>query len=146
MPAYMDPDGPSTVVDAVMNPASFVPDSKRLDDLLKEMQRSHNHMAIAVDEYGGTAGLLTIEDILEEIVGEITDESDTDERPPIEHLGDGRVRVISRLPVIDLGELFEVDFADSDVETVGGLLAQRLGRVPVPGAEAEVAGLRLPAA
>jgi Mg2+/Co2+ transporter CorC len=126
-----------------MRPATFVPDSKLLTGLLKEMQVSRNHMAVVVDEYGGTAGLLTIEDILEEIVGEITDESDTDERPPIEHLGDGRVRVISRLPVIDLGELFEVDFADSDVETVGGLLAQRLGRVPVPGAEAEVAGLRL---
>jgi CBS domain containing-hemolysin-like protein len=107
------------------------------------MQVSRNHMAVVVDEYGGTAGLLTIEDILEEIVGEIADESDTDERPPIEHLTDGRVRVISRLPVIDLGELFDVDLADSDVETVGGLLAQRLGRVPVPGAEADVAGLRL---
>ncbi|HKN56956.1 MAG TPA: hemolysin family protein, partial [Amycolatopsis sp.] len=143
MPAYMDPDGPSTVVDAVMNPASFVPDSKRLDDLLKEMQRSHNHMAIAVDEYGGTAGLLTIEDILEEIVGEITDESDADERPEVEELTDGAVRVSSRLSVDDLGELFGVDLEDHDVETVGGLLAERLGRVPLPGAEAEVAGLRL---
>jgi CBS domain containing-hemolysin-like protein len=130
-------------VGEVMRPATFVPDSKLLTELLKEMQLSHNHMAVVVDEYGGTAGLLTIEDILEEIVGEITDESDTDQRPPIEHLGDGTVRVISRLPVIDLAELFEVDLADTDVETVGGLLAQRLGRVPVPGAEAEVAGLRL---
>ncbi|MDQ3763080.1 MAG: hemolysin family protein [Actinomycetota bacterium] len=130
-------------VGEVMRPATFVPDSKLLTELLKEMQISHNHMAIVVDEYGGTAGLLTIEDILEEIVGEITDESDTEQRPPIEDLGDGCVRVISRLPVIDLGELFAVDFADTDVETVGGLLAQRLGRVPVPGAEAEVAGLRL---
>ncbi len=130
-------------VGEVMRPATFVPDSKLLTGLLKEMQVSHNHMAVVVDEYGGTAGLLTIEDILEEIVGEITDESDTDLRPPIEHLGDGTVRVISRLPVIDLAELFEVDLEDTDVETVGGLLAQRLGRVPVPGAEAEVAGLRL---
>jgi CBS domain containing-hemolysin-like protein len=130
-------------VGEVMRPATFVPDSKLLTELLKEMQLSHNHMAVVVDEYGGTAGLLTIEDILEEIVGEITDESDTDQRPPIEHLRDGTVRMISRLPVIDLAELFEVDLADTDVETVGGLLAQRLGRVPVPGAEAEVAGLRL---
>jgi CBS domain containing-hemolysin-like protein len=130
-------------VGAVMRPATFVPDSKVLTGLLKEMQVSHNHMAVVVDEYGGTAGLLTIEDILEEIVGEITDESDTDQRPPIEHLGDGTVRVISRLPVIDLGELFEVDLSGTDVETVGGLLAQQLGRVPVPGAVAEVAGLRL---
>jgi len=130
-------------VGAVMRPATFVPDSKLLTGLLKEMQVSHNHMAVVVDEYGGTAGLLTIEDILEEIVGEITDESDTEAAPPIEHLGDGTVRVISRLPVIDLGELFGVDLPETDVETVGGLLAQQLGRVPVPGAVAEVAGLRL---
>ncbi|SEP45495.1 hemolysin family protein [Amycolatopsis saalfeldensis] len=144
MPAFMDPDGPSTVVDAVMNPASFVPDSKRLDELLKEMQRTHHHMAIAVDEYGGTAGLLSIEDILEEIVGEITDESDTDERPEVEELDGGAVRVSSRLGIDDLGELFGIDLEeDHDVETVGGLLAERLGRVPLPGAEAEVAGLRL---
>lgn len=133
-------DGP---VGAVMRSATFVPDSKLLTGLLKEMQVSRNHLAVVVDEYGGTAGLLTIEDILEEIVGEITDESDTDQRPPIEHLGDGTVRVISRLPVVDLGELFAVDLSDTDVETVGGLLAQRLGRVPVPGAVADVAGLRL---
>jgi CBS domain containing-hemolysin-like protein len=137
------PAGGGPTVAEVMRPASFVPDSKLLTALLKEMQVSRNHMAIVVDEYGGTAGILTIEDILEEIVGEITDESDTEERPPIEHLDDGAVRVISRLPVTDLGELFAVDLEDADVETVGGLLAQRLGRVPLPGAEAEVAGLLL---
>jgi CBS domain containing-hemolysin-like protein len=126
-----------------MTEATFVPDSKRLDDLLKEMQLSRNHMAIAVDEYGGTAGLLTIEDILEEIVGEITDESDTDDRPPVEHLDDGAIRVSSRLPVEDLGELFGVELDDTDVETVGGLLAQSLGRVPLPGTEAEIAGLNM---
>jgi CBS domain containing-hemolysin-like protein len=130
-------------VGEVMGEATFVPDSKRLDDLLREMQLSRNHMAIAVDEYGGTAGLLTIEDILEEIVGEITDESDTDDRPPVEHLDDGAVRVSSRLPVEDLGELFGVELDDTDVETVGGLLAQRLGRVPLPGTEAEIAGLNM---
>ncbi|TCO50852.1 hemolysin family protein [Actinocrispum wychmicini] len=129
----------------LMRAAEFVPDTKRLDDLLKEMQLSRNHMAIAVDEYGGTAGLLTIEDIIEEIVGEITDESDTDDRPPVEHLTDGSVRVSSRLPVEDLGELFGTDFEDLDVETVGGLMAQRLGRVPLPGAEATIGGLRLKA-
>ncbi|KAA2266068.1 HlyC/CorC family transporter [Solihabitans fulvus] len=127
----------------LMRPASFVPDSKRLDELLKEMQLSRNHLAIVVDEYGGTAGLLTIEDILEEIVGEITDESDTDDRPPVEHLADGSVRVSARLPVDDLDDLFGTDLDQHDVETVGGLLAQRLGRVPLPGTEAEIAGLRL---
>jgi CBS domain containing-hemolysin-like protein len=130
-------------VGELMGEATFVPDTKRLDDLLREMQVSRNHLAIAVDEYGGTAGLLTIEDILEEIVGEITDESDTEDRPPIDHLDDGSVRVSSRLPVEDLGELFGIELDDSDVETVGGLLAQRLGRVPLPGTEAEIAGLRL---
>ena len=133
---------PRTVGD-LMGEATFVPDTKRLDDLLREMQLSRNHLAIAVDEYGGTAGLLTIEDILEEIVGEITDESDTDDRPPIDRLDDGSVRVSSRLPVEDLGELFGIELDDSDVETVGGLLAQQLGRVPLPGTEAEIAGLRL---
>ncbi|KZB85429.1 hemolysin family protein [Amycolatopsis regifaucium] len=143
MQAYMAEGGQQRRVEELMNPAGFVPDSKRLDELLKEMQVSHNHMAIAVDEYGGTAGLLTIEDILEEIVGEITDESDTDERPEVEELDSGAVRVSSRLSVDDLGELFGIDLEDHDVETVGGLLAERLGRVPLPGAEAEVAGLRL---
>lgn len=141
--AVVDGGESSRQVRDLMRSAEFVPDTKRLDDLLKEMQLSRNHMAIAVDEYGGTAGLLTIEDIIEEIVGEITDESDTDDRPPIEHLEDGAVRVSSRLPVEDLGELFGAEFDDLDVETVGGLLAQSLGRVPLPGAEAEVAGLRM---
>ncbi|GLZ39606.1 hemolysin family protein [Actinokineospora sp. NBRC 105648] len=135
-------NGTQQAVSEVMGAASFVPDTKRLDDLLREMQVSKSHLAIAVDEYGGTAGLLTIEDILEEIVGEITDESDTDERPPVEHLDDGAVRVSSRLPVEDLGALFGLELDGQDVETVGGLLAQRLGRVPLPGAEAVITGLR----
>jgi CBS domain containing-hemolysin-like protein len=137
------PDHGQRPVAEVMRPPAFVPDSKRLTALLTEMQMSRNHMAVVVDEYGGTAGLVTIEDILEEIVGEITDESDTGERPPVEQLADGSVRIIARLGVADLGELFDVELDDSDVETVGGLLAQQLGRVPLPGAEAEVAGLRL---
>jgi len=141
---------------SVMRPAVFVPDSKRIDELLKEMQTSRNHMAIVVDEYGGTAGIVTIEDILEEIVGEITDEYDTDEVPPVQPVEGRTVRVAARLPVADLGELFgqvlggtehEDELHDvmesTDVDTLGGLLAQRLGRVPLPGAEAEVAGLRL---
>jgi CBS domain containing-hemolysin-like protein len=136
-------DGGHTTVGDLMGGATFVPDTKRLDELLKQLQRDRTHMVIVIDEYGGTAGVVTIEDILEEIVGEITDESDTDERPPIEHLKDGTVRVSSRLPTEDLGELFDVELDDDDVETVGGLLAQRLGRVPLPGAEAEIAGLRL---
>jgi CBS domain containing-hemolysin-like protein len=137
--------GPAAVelpVNEIMRDATFVPESKPVDDLLSEMQAARTHMVIVVDEYGGTGGLVTIEDILEEIVGEITDEYDV-ERPPVERLDDGDVRVTARLLVEDLGELFDVELPADEVETVGGLLAQALGRVPIPGAQAEVGGLRL---
>ena len=124
-------------VSGLTRPASFVPDTKNAGDLLREMQRVRNHVAIVVDEYGGTAGLVTIEDILEEIVGEITDEYDR-ELPPVEDLGEGRFRVTSRLDIGDLGELYGAELDDEDVETVGGLLAKALGRVPIPGASAVV--------
>jgi CBS domain containing-hemolysin-like protein len=133
-----------TAVGEVMRPASYVPESKHVDELLREMQAARTHMAIVVDEYGGTAGLITIEDILEEIVGEITDEYDV-ERPPVERLDDNQVRVSARLPVEDLGELFDVEIDETEVETVAGLLAQALGRVPIPGAVATVGELRLEA-
>ncbi|MCW3816785.1 hemolysin family protein [Micromonospora sp. DR5-3] len=136
------PEARQLPVAELMRPATFVPESKPVDDLLSEMQAARNHLVIVVDEYGGTGGLVTIEDILEEIVGEITDEYDV-ERPPVEHLADGAVRVTARLPVENLGELFDTELPTDEVETVGGLLAQSLGRVPIPGAEAEVAGLRL---
>ncbi|WP_454199783.1 hemolysin family protein [Nocardia sp. Marseille-Q1738] len=127
----------------VMRSAVFMPDSKPLDSLLDEMQRRRNHMALLVDEYGGIAGLVTIEDVLEEIVGEIADEYDTDETPPIEDLGDGRYRVSARLSVEDLGELYGLEIEEEDVDTVGGLMAHELGRVPLPGSKVEVHGLVL---
>jgi CBS domain containing-hemolysin-like protein len=139
-----DTDAEALPVSTIMREATFVPESKPVDDLLSEMQAARTHLAIVVDEYGGTAGLVTIEDILEEIVGEIRDEYDV-ERPPVERLSDDTVRVTARLPVEDLGELFDVDLPNEDVETVGGLLAHALGRVPIPGATAEVNGLRLTA-
>ncbi|MBO0854780.1 MAG: HlyC/CorC family transporter [Nocardia sp.] len=135
--------GRSVRVREVMRPAVFVPDSKPLDTLLDEMQRRRNHMALLVDEYGGIAGLVTIEDVLEEIVGEIADEYDTDETAPVEDLGEGRYRVSARLSVEDLGELFGLEIEEEDVETVGGILAHALGRVPLPGSEVVVHGLRL---
>jgi CBS domain containing-hemolysin-like protein len=145
--ASLDGAGGDRPVGEVMRPARFVPDSKPADDLLKEMQRSRYHMAIVVDEYGGTAGVVTIEDILEEIVGEITDEYDTEEIPPVQTVAEHTLRVAARLPVDELGELFgadlEPELAEADVDTVGGLLAQRLGRVPLPGSRAEVGGLSL---
>ncbi|WP_134324593.1 hemolysin family protein [Cumulibacter soli] len=135
-----------TPIAEVMRPASFVPESKPVDDLLREMQINRIHIAIVIDEYGGTAGLLTIEDILEEIVGEIADEYDTNEVAPIEDLEDGSVRIQSRVTVEDLAEKFDVDIEiNDDVETVGGLMAQQLGLVPIPGAVVRVAGLRLEA-
>jgi len=138
-----DPQGNTTVAE-VMRPPSLVPESKPADELLREMQAGRIHMAIVIDEYGGTAGLVTIEDILEEIVGEITDEYDV-ERPPVEWLDSDTARVTSRLAVQDLGELFGATLDDTEVETVAGLLAHVLGRVPIPGAKVEVGGLRLTA-
>jgi CBS domain containing-hemolysin-like protein len=137
-----DPAADATPVAELMRDATFVPESKPVDDLLSEMQAARTHLAVVVDEYGGTAGLVTIEDILEEIVGEITDEYDV-ERPPIEHLPDGAVRVAARLPIEDLSEIFGVDLPADEVETVGGLLAQTLGRVPIPGAAIDLDGLHL---
>ena len=128
----------------VMRPAVFIPDSKPLDELLREMQRDRIHMALLVDEYGATAGLVTIEDVLEEIVGEIADEYDTDEVAPVEDLGDNMFRVSARLPIEDVGELYGIEFdTELEVDTVGGLLALELGRVPLPGAEVASHGLRL---
>ncbi len=135
---------PAERVEAVMRPATFVPESKPVDVLLREMQARQIHLAIVIDEYGGTAGLVTIEDILEEIVGEITDEYDQ-EQPTVEWLAPGRARVTARLPVTDLEELFGVSIDAEDVETVGGLLAHALGRVPIAGSVGTVAGLTLTA-
>ncbi|OBB13471.1 hypothetical protein A5761_19860 [Mycolicibacterium setense] len=141
---YSTNGGRDTNVAQVMRPAVFVPDSKPLDELLNEMQRDRNHMALLVDEYGAIAGLVTIEDVLEEIVGEIADEYDTDEVAPVEDLGDREYRVSARLPIEDLCELYEMEFdEDLDVDTVGGLVAFELGRVPLPGAEVMWDGLRL---
>jgi CBS domain containing-hemolysin-like protein len=132
-------------VATVMRTASYVPDSKPVDELLRQMQAQRNHMVIVIDEYGGTAGLVTIEDILEEIVGEITDEYDN-ERPPVEWLSASSARVTARLPVTELEELFDVHIEGAeDVETVAGLLAHALGRVPIAGSSATVSGLRLTA-
>jgi CBS domain containing-hemolysin-like protein len=131
-------------VEELMRLPTFVPESKPVDELLRDMQAQRIHIAIVVDEYGGFAGLLTIEDILEEIVGEISDEHDRVQRPPVEELADGAMRVTARLPVEDLAELFGVELPqDDDVETVGGLLARALGRVPIEGATAVVGGLEL---
>ena len=132
-------------VESLMRPVYFVPDSKRADELLKDMQAAHTHMAIVVDEYGGTAGLVTIEDVLEEIVGEITDEYDT-AAPEMEAVAHG-FRVSARYHVEDLAELLhiELDSDEEGIETVAGLLGKRIGRVPIAGSEIELDGWTLTA-
>jgi CBS domain containing-hemolysin-like protein len=133
-------------VDTVMRQPYFVPDSKVVDDLLREMQAARVHIAVVVDEFGGTAGLVTIEDILEEIVGEIADEYDTT-APEVDPLTGGGWRISARLPIEDLAALAGMDLQDETehVETVGGLLARRLGKVPIPGARVEEQGWALTA-
>ena len=142
--SHEHPDAGATSVREVMRPASYVPDSKPIDEMLRQMQSQQIHVAIVIDEYGGTAGLVTIEDILEEIVGEITDEYDQ-ERPPVEWLSPDVARVAARLSVDELAEIFGVTIQAEDVETVGGLLAHALGRVPIAGSEGTIGGLRLTA-
>jgi CBS domain containing-hemolysin-like protein len=132
-------------IETLLRPAHYVPDSKPADDLLTEMQARRQHIAIVVDEYGGTAGIVTIEDVLEEIVGEIADEYDA-AGGDVEHLDDGSVRVPSRFPLGDLDELFEgVDLEDDEVDSVGGLLAKLLGVVPIAGSSVVADGLRFEA-
>ncbi|MFO6451203.1 MULTISPECIES: hemolysin family protein [unclassified Aeromicrobium] len=131
-------------VDSICRPCVYVPDTKHADDLLREMQAQRTHVAIVIDEFGGTAGMVTIEDILEEIVGEITDEYD-DEPDEREQLSDGAWRVSARFDVDDLEELFGIPVEDEDVDSVGGLMAKHLGTVPIPGSVVEVDGLRLEA-
>lgn len=133
-------------VESLMRPAFMVPDSKQVDELLKDMQAARTHMAIVVDEYGGTAGIVTIEDVLEEIVGEIDDEYDT-AAPEVARLEDGSVRVSARMHVDDFADLIDVDVESEDegVDTILGLMGKRLGRVPIAGATVDVDGWRLTA-
>ncbi len=129
-------------VASLMRAPIFCPDSKPVDELLKEMQLTRSHVVIVVDEFGGTAGLATIEDILEEIVGEIVDEFD-EEIAPVVRLADGRFRVSSRLPVDELGELFGLRVDDDDVDTVLGLMAKELNKVPIAGSVVDWEGIEL---
>jgi CBS domain containing-hemolysin-like protein len=125
-------------------PAHFVPESKKVSDLLRDMQKEKFHVAMVVDEYGSMAGLVTLEDLLEEIVGEITDEYDRVE-PQVEPAGDGRFRVNARLPVDELNEILEVELPQEEWDTVGGLMMAALGHLPQQGEHVEFEGLRFTA-
>ncbi|MER7795919.1 hemolysin family protein [Microbacterium sp. NPDC096154] len=127
---------------AIARPAVFVPEQMRAETLLQQMKRDAVHVCLVVDEYGGIAGLVTLEDLIEELVGEISDEYDAPSKEIVE-LADGRYRVSARLSLDEVGDLFGVELEDEDVDSVGGLLGKALGRVPQPGDVAEVAGILL---
>ena len=140
---YDSPDAQTSErVGSMMRKPVWCPDSKPVDELLREMQLKRVHIVIVIDEFGGTAGMASIEDILEEIVGEITDEYD-EENSDVTRLGEGRYRVSSRLPLDELGELFGMKLEDEDVETVGGVMGKVLNKVPIAGSVVHYAGLEL---
>ena len=138
----LGPDDEQPPVEALAREVRYVPESKPVSDLLRELQKESTHVAIVIDEYGGTAGLVTLEDLIEEIVGEIVDEYDTESAEAVA-LGGNSYRVSARMSIDDLGELFDVELDDDEVDTVGGLLAKALGRVPIVGSRVEVGGISL---
>lgn len=134
----------TTLVSELARPAIFVPESKQVDDLLRDMQRSATHIAVIVDEYGGVAGLATMEDVIEEIVGEISDEYDRD-LPDVEELGPGEYRVNAAYSLAELGEILELELEDESVDSVGGLFAKELGRLPGRTDSVSVSGIAISA-
>ena len=128
----------------IVRPAVFIPESKKADETLKQLQGQSTHMAFVVDEYGGIAGLLTLEDLIEELVGEISDEYDRG-TPDVQKLDDSTYLVATRLPVDELGELFGLELEDEDVDSVGGLLTKEIGRLPIVGDSVSISGLILTA-
>ena len=129
LPFVLNPDA-NFDISALLRSAVIVPESKRLNVLLREFRQARNHMAIVIDEYGGVAGLVTIEDVLEEIVGEIEDETDTDQEIHIRKLTEDSYFVQALTPVEDFNEAFDVDFSDEEFDTIGGLVLQAFGRLP----------------
>jgi magnesium and cobalt transporter len=129
-------------LETLLRPAVFIPESKRLNTLLAEFRESRNHMAVVVDEYGGVSGLATIEDVLEQIVGEIDDEHDADSAPPIQPQDGGKFVVQALTRIEEFNEFFNTEISDADYDTIGGLVMHELGRLPRRGEQLEYAGLR----
>ena len=128
----------------ILRPVTVIPESKRLTSLLNEFRTNRNHMAVVVDEYGGISGLVTIEDVLEEIVGEIEDEYDTDEEDSyIREAEDGRCIVNALTPIDDFNEYFDIEFNDNEFDTIGGIVMQEFGRLPRVNETIEMAGLKI---
>jgi CBS domain containing-hemolysin-like protein len=137
-------DKADMLVRDLARPAVFVPETKKVAELMRQMQREKFHIAIVVDEYGGTAGLVTLEDLIEELVGEIVDEFDVEE-PNIETLADGSLRVNARMALDEVNELLNADFPEGDWDTLGGFVFNLLGHVPTEGESVEYEGYRLTA-
>ena len=129
-------------LESLLRPAVFIPESKRLNTLLTEFRQSHNHMAIVVDEYGGVSGLATIEDVLEQIVGDIDDEHDPEEAESIQDQGDGRYHVLGLTRIEDFNEHFSSNLSDEEYDTIGGLIMHELGRLPRRGEYLDFGGFR----
>ncbi|HET7923705.1 MAG TPA: transporter associated domain-containing protein [Rhodanobacteraceae bacterium] len=125
-----------------LRPAVFIPESKRLNTLLTEFREGRNHMAIVVDEYGGVSGLATIEDVLEQIVGEIDDELDPEEASSIQPQDGGKFNVMALTRIDEFNEFFNTELSDAEYDTVGGLVMHELGRLPRRGEQLDFAGLR----
>jgi putative hemolysin len=134
--------GADREVSTLLRPVNFVPETKKVAELLREMQGQQFHMALVIDEYGGTAGLVTLEDLIEELVGEIVDEFDREE-PTVEPLAGGGVRVNARMAVDEVNELLHAELPEGDWDTIGGLLLDRLGRMAAEGDTAEIDGFVL---
>lgn len=135
----------SVPITRIMKPAVFVPELQRADTLLRQMQREANHLAIVIDEYGGISGLVTMEDLIEELVGEISDEHDREERE-VTPTSDGGFIISARLPVDRLGELFGIELEDDEVDSVGGLVTKHLGRLAEVGDSVTLHGIHMTAA
>lgn len=127
----------------IIRPAYFVPETKKLDDLLREFQQNRVQIAIVVDEYGGTAGMVTLEDILEEIVGEIKDEYDIAEEEPLERIDEKQAIVDARMSIHDVNEALDINLPEEEFDTIGGLVFNTIGRIPSPGDEVEIDGVKL---
>nr|WP_284711173.1 hemolysin family protein [Brevibacterium sp. XM4083] len=141
---HQHPEDADRPVNTLARDVLFVPETKPADDLLRQMQIDSTHLAVLVDEYGGTAGLVTIEDIVEEIVGEIEDEYDSGDEDLVSD-DDGSFVISTRMSITDFAEYFDVRIDEDDVTSVGGLLTKLVGRVPIAGSTAHIAGLRLTA-
>ncbi|MDF1761637.1 MAG: transporter associated domain-containing protein [Coxiellaceae bacterium] len=134
LPTYLDPSKEEKPLEALLRPATFVPESKRLDALLKDFRQKRNHMAIVIDEYGGVSGLVTIEDVLEEIVGDIVDETDaTNDEPNINPVDKNTYLINALTPIEDFNAYFHVNLSDEDYDTIGGLVIQQFGYLPLTG-------------